>query len=434
MSNKKHIVLREGFETLFIGDGENELTESEFKTLSKYISSNLSTKFINFGYNSIKFINYVGVIVIENMIIEILPKISLTNDYSKDREMLVFMLSKCRKLSIRIDEFIGSEIIAQSLLDIIAKVFTNNLMREIQKGIYSEYVNTDQSLGLIKGKLLVSEHAKVNRFNKNKAYCQYDEFTPNNFLNAILKKATVYLLKNVRDYKLKMELNILNNQLGEISDIYIDKTKLNLYKLNARNQRFKNIFELAKMILNGRMGDNSNNNKFGFSMLFEMNYLYEEYIGIVLKEVLENENMFTSENTDILENTNINIFINVQEKSKYLLYNERAKRNEISLKPDIVVYYDDIPKVIIDTKWKSGTYNGRENYNQGDIYQMYAYVTRYKECEKCILLYPEHKDKVNVSWKLQHDETKNILMKSVSLNSYSETKEELIKILEEFTI
>ncbi|MBS5307092.1 MAG: hypothetical protein KHY57_10810 [Clostridium sp.] len=69
-------------------------------------------------------------------------------------------------------------------------------------------------------------------------------------------------------------------------------------------------------------------------------------------------------------------------KSKYLLYNKNTEKNEIALKPDIVIYKDNKPKIIIDTKWKSASIDGREIYSQGDIYQMYAYITTYKECKK----------------------------------------------------
>ena len=74
----------------------------------------------------------------------------------------------------------------------------------------------------------------------------------------------------------------------------------------------------------------------GFSILFEMNYLYEEYIGVLLKEVISESN----------------IRISTQEKSKYLLWNTLRERNEIALKPDIVIYKNNMPKIIIDTKWK----------------------------------------------------------------------------------
>lgn len=166
------------------------------------------------------------------------------------------------------------------------------------------------------------------------------------------------------------------------------------------------------MILNGSMGDNSKGRDLGFTLLFEMNYLYEEYIGVVLKEMVSEEK---------------DLFISTQEKSKYLLYNENRERHEIALKPDIVVYKEGIPKVIIDTKWKRGTGNGKEHYNQGDVYQMYAYVTSYGECEKCVLLYPRaEEEELSMNWKVNGAEEKRILMRTVDLRSLERTRESLL--------
>ncbi|MCS4570204.1 hypothetical protein FZ989_05960 [Clostridium perfringens] len=54
-----------------------------------------------FGYKKLKFINYVGVIALDNLVIEILPKISLSGEVLEDRKVLLFMLSKCRKINIK---------------------------------------------------------------------------------------------------------------------------------------------------------------------------------------------------------------------------------------------------------------------------------------------------------------------------------------------
>lgn len=408
--SKKYITLREGFDYLYIGNEKNNLTEREFQSLSKYIEKNLSSQLVVFGYKCLRFINYVGVIALDNLVIEILPKISLSGEASEDRRALIFMLSKCRKLNIRAEEFIGSNAMNNTLIDIIGEIFYRELSREVQKGIYNEYVSVENSIGNIKGKLLVTKHSKINRFNKNKAYCAYDEFTEDNFFNRILKRTLDYLLREVKNERLKSNLRILERSFEEVSDEFIDKHYLNRYKLNRRNERFKNTFELAKMILNGSIGDNSKGKDFGFTLLFEMNYLYEEYIGVVLKEIMCEEE---------------DIIVSTQEKSKYLLYNKKRNKEEISLKPDIVIYKKGIPKIIIDTKWKRGTRNGKENYSQADVYQMYAYVTSYKECEKCVLLYPKEEDGGEVLWNVIGDDNKEILMRSVDLSSYERTKEDL---------
>ena len=410
----KYIILKEGYDWLSVGSEDNEVTVSEYRDLCLYLKKNIGNKSIVYDYNKIKFINYVGIIKINNLIIEILPKISLSNDIIKDREILVFMLSKCNKLSVDINELLNSNILNNSLLDILAKVFSKKLLNELQKGLYREYVSKEEALSTIKGKILISKSIKENTINKNKMNCKYDEFTEDNLFNAILKRAISVILFSIKNDDVKKELNIINNVLNDISDIYIPNNIILNYKLNRMSNRFLECFTLAKLILLNSSMDKSLGKENGFSILFEMNYLYEEYIGVLLKEVFNDSD----------------IKVNTQEKSKYLLWNTLKERNEIALKPDIVIYKDNKPKVIIDTKWKSSSINNREIYSQSDIYQMYAYITTYMEYEECILLYPKIENIEHSTWQLNNNiGDKKISISEITLESYEASKKELIKLV-----
>ena len=410
----KYIILKEGYDWLSVGSEDNEITLSEYRDLCLYLKKNLSDKSIIYDYNKIKFINYVGIIKINNLIIEILPKISLSNDIIKDRKMLIFMLSKCNKLSVDIKELLNSNILNNSLLDILAKVYSKKLLNELQKGLYREYVSKEEALSIIKGKILISKSIKENTINKNKMNCKYDEFTEDNLFNAILKRAINVILFSIKNDDVKKELNIINNLFNDVSDIYISNNIILNYKLNRMNNRFLECFTLAKLILLNSSMDKSLGKENGFSILFEMNYLYEEYIAVLLKE--------------ICSDTNINV--NAQEKSRYLLWNTLKERNEIALKPDIVIYKDNKPKVIIDTKWKRSSIDNRETYSQSDIYQMYAYITTYTECEECILLYPREENISHSEWKLnQNIGDKRISISEISLESYETSKKELFNLV-----
>lgn len=410
----KYIILKEGYDWLSVGSEENEITLSEYRDLCLYLKKNISNKSILYDYNKIKFINYVGIIKVNNLIVEILPKISLSNDIIKDREMLMFMLSKCNKLSVDIKELLNSNILNNSLLDILAKVFSKKLLSELAKGLYREYVSREEALSMIKGKILISKSIKENTINKNKMNCKYDEFTEDNLFNAILKRAINVILFSIKNDDVKKELNIINNLFNDVSDIYISNNIILNYKLNRMNNRFLECFTLAKLILLNSSMDKSLGKENGFSILFEMNYLYEEYIGVLLKEVFNDTN----------------ISINTQEKSRYLLWNTLKERNEIALKPDIVIYKDNKPKVIIDTKWKRSSIDNRETYSQSDIYQMYAYITTYTECEECILLYPREENISHSEWKLnQNIGDKRISISEISLESYETSKKELFNLV-----
>ena len=172
-------------------------------------------------------------------------------------------------------------------------------------GLYREYVSKEEALSIIKGKILISKSIKENTINKNKMNCKYDEFTEDNLFNAILKRAINVILFSIKNDDVKKELNIINNIFNDVSDIYISNNIILNYKLNRMNNRFLECFTLAKLILLNSSMDKSLGKENGFSILFEMNYLYEEYIGVLLEEVFNDTN----------------ISINTQEKSRYLLWN-----------------------------------------------------------------------------------------------------------------
>lgn len=74
-----------------------------------------------------------------------------------------------------------------------------------------------------------------------------------------------------------------------------------------------------------------------------------------------------------------------QDKKHHLAYeNEKGK---FALKPDIVINYG---KIIIDTKWKILSLEEiNQGISQSDMYQLYAYGTKYENCEKLYLIYPK---------------------------------------------
>lgn len=62
---------------------------------------------------------------------------------------------------------------------------------------------------------------------------------------------------------------------------------------------------------------------------------------------------------------------------------------KFALRPDILLECDG-QKIIVDTKWKRLYKDKNLNYgiSQADMYQMYAYHTRYPNVSRVVLLYP----------------------------------------------
>ena len=413
----KHICVREAYDWIYIGDKNYQLTRYEADELIKYLSDredDFPCGIIKNEYNRLKLINYVGIISIENVTIEIIPKISLSNNKKKDKEILLQMLSKCSKLPFDIDNSIKTNLAEYDLIELLAKFFVQKLQSEINKGIYREYINKEENLNFIKGKLLLSSHIKRNHVNKVKAYCSYDEYSENNFLNLVFKTACNVILRKINDDEIKDNLKRVISCLEDVDLIYLDKNKLLKYEFNRQNNRFKEAYELAKLILLNTSMESSLGEDNAFSMLFEMSTLYEEYIGNIIEEIWNNSYRKTK----------------LQDDSKYLVKNLYSNRGNFNLKADVVLSDEKEDfEIVIDTKWKSA----ERKIEATDMYQMYAYVTRYEKARSCILLYPYHNEDYYRDWGLYNEVDKKIAVRVVRLESVDDTIEDLKSILNKFS-
>jgi 5-methylcytosine-specific restriction enzyme subunit McrC len=84
--------------------------------------------------------------------------------------------------------------------------------------------------------------------------------------------------------------------------------------------------------------------------------------------------------------------IHLQARSNRLwLLSDMDNRGKFRLNPDIVICTDkQPPHLILDTKWKrllSDEVDTKNGVQQSDMYQLYAYATRY-QCAQNILLFP----------------------------------------------
>lgn len=88
----KNIYVKEIYEWIRVGNGENEFIEIEYEKLFKYLENNndvLKSNIIDIKYKKFRFINYVGIICFENVIFEIFFKLLLSDNFVKDREILL---------------------------------------------------------------------------------------------------------------------------------------------------------------------------------------------------------------------------------------------------------------------------------------------------------------------------------------------------------
>lgn len=419
----KHIILYESYDTLEIteNNGSNTITNREADELFRYIEKNkLDKDNINWGRNNITFINYVGYIKLSDFSIEILPKINLhESDYDEGRKSLINMLQKCGIIKVNYSKIGLLNIYKMNLNEIFAYLFAKTLQDELAKGPYLEYVYFEDNITALKGKLLIQKHINNIATQSSKVACGFEEFSKDNVLNQIFNYCILRLLTSIKNNDTIKSLRHSMANLTDVSSIQIYNKEILNYKFNRLNNRFKEAFILAKMLINGYSSVESNGENESFSILFKMNEVFEKYI------------------CNLIINNTEDVIVYPQHNKYKLMVKEDNNRSIFQLKPDIVIEKEGMEKIIIDTKWKriNSNYN-RHGVKREDLYQMYAYLTRYKDAETVILLYP-YNTSINIenreyleSWYLDDMSDKKIRVYTIDLSEESKTINELKMLLE----
>lgn len=371
MSNRLKTIQIFEFESLIV-DREKDgilFKESHFNALVKFNELHQNNYF-NIGYKKIIFKNYVGVLQIDGLIIEVLPKIDkYEEDKNKWKEVLIKMLKTTKKLKINP---VGEALLKQQqihLLDIYFEWFLNELDLLLHQGLIKQYRQNTDNVKALKGKLQFSHQISKNLIHKERFYTTHQVYDQDHVLHQILIKALNVVTTMSKGSYLYSKSKNMALQFPEVKEISISPSTFEKLPYNRKTAPYAKALSIARLILLNYAPDLSNGCENMLALLFDMNLLWEEYILEKLKQSYAE-----------------NVFVTGQE-SKLFWQNT-------SIRPDIVVEIDK-QKFILDTKWKNIE---NEEPSVQDLRQMYVY-NEFWETQHSLLLYPGNQHTSNYNFK-----------------------------------
>ena len=370
---KKEFILKE-FEYLQYKDDtkDNFIKKETFDSLEKFVLENEKTaQYLKIttknGFGKVlQAQNYVGVIQTKDgTTIEILPKIkNATTEKSKD--ILIKMLKTLKNSPFKNLSVANLKSSKIPLFEIFISMFLEELTVLVRNGIKSDYISKEENLKFLKGKLKISEQIKYNTIHKERFFVQYEEFISNRVENRLIKTTLQFLYNKSKINKNQQRIREFLFVFDEIEISHNIKTDFSKIKLNRQMKDYEQVLLWCKTFLFENSFSPYKGNDLAFALLFDMNLLFESFVYSYLKK--------SSNFQDIKS----------QDRTHHLAYENGIGR--FRLKPDIVI---NGGKIIADTKWKilseDKAYNG---VLQDDMYQLYAYGTKYDNCEKIYLIYP----------------------------------------------
>lgn len=333
------------------------------------------------GFDVFKLVNestlsalqYVGTAQIGDLTVEILPKVEGV-DGSLMRRNLVAMLAVVLDLDISEGDVARVSTQRHGILEVLIRLFCDKLFSQVHKGLVRRYETCTENIPVLRGRIGIAEQIRLNAANPQRLYCRFEEFQEDNPLNQVLKACLRLLFRVSRELSNQRRISELLLVFEGVADVAITALPWHMITFDRLNQRYKATFKLAELFLKSTPPDVGGGSMHGFSLFFEMNTLFEEYIGRISRRVFQREGYR----------------VVLQGPQESLTYDEFRDRGAFFLKPDVVGLKGQKAAWIIDTKWKQLSVEEiRDGVSQGDIYQMYAYSNRY-ECPDVMLLYPHH--------------------------------------------
>ena len=349
--------------------------------LCAYIKKSKSLdKYFSMHRDRIKPKNYCGILHIEGEDFYILPKISNKDD--KNFHIFLYMLMSAYDVPLENEALASSANEQHKIIEIFIQLFTKTLFKELQRGLFKQYITYHDNLQVLRGKYLINENLKQN-FTKQKIYCEFDEFSPDNALNQFFLYAINIFIRHSKD---KKGLKMCEMILDEVSHRQIDINKLDIH-FDRMNSRYKKSFEIAIMILKHYIPLFSKDRQ-SFAFLFDMNVLFENFVG----KMIPNAKLQSQKN-----------FGNLQ------------------LKPDIM-----IDNLIIDTKYKK--IQTRDNLSVADKYQMYVYGKNF-QIKNTMLIYPKYQYEIREDLQLgEADECVHLTIRCLDLDFDGGYEEYLVEM------
>ena len=331
-------------------------------------------KYFRLTHNGVKFREYVGVLQIGDLIIEILPKtdknINVESDFNEKEKWGRFLLEML-KISgfIKVDSLTKSYLHFRNsnLFDIYVEHFLIEVESLLYKGLTKKYHSIEGNKTVLKGRLVFSKHLIENLIRKERFYTHHQIYDFEHILNQILLEALNILKSTNYRSSFADKINKFSLLFPEIERTKITIKTFDNLRFNRKTERYRTAISLAKLIILNYCPDIKVGTNNVIALLFNMYDLWQVYIYRML----------------IKDQDKLAYSVKYEYQNKMEYWHSKSF-NDKSIRPDFIIKKED-DTYVLDTKWKIINDKGPSD---SDLHQMFVYNLHVLS-SKSMLLYPD---------------------------------------------
>ena len=282
----------------------------------------------------------VGFISVQGVQVNVAPRFPIYN--------IFYFLGLFEEMKLDSEKVQISE--SNDFLTVLFQSFIHSVTSSTRKGLISGYVNREDSLQVLRGRIDFSRQLKRNPGNYFPFEVTLDDFIEDVSENQILKKALHVSLKyGLQNRNLRNQAQNLLFNFKDVSDI----SEVPAWNNSRLNSHYWNALRLAELIISGNgfhenTGDVQIN---GFSI--DMYKVFEDFVAKQFTELINSsDNQIVTQKSLLLDIGGI--------------YRE---------KPDVIWYRKGKPFQVLDTKYKKPEGETEQRDSLNDLRQVISYAS-----------------------------------------------------------
>jgi len=361
---KRRIVVFE-HERLWVGRENRRgdaLTEGELEALQRFADV-MKVPYYSLIYKGIQFGQYVGVLQVGGLILEVLPKADKLGGEEKWRGVLIGMLYAAGYFRVKAPSLSSLQLKTHFVLSLYFELFVQEVEYLVRRGLVKQYRKEEGNCVALKGKLLVGRHLRENIVHQERVYVRYPVYDHTHMLHEILYTCLLLVKRVNQDMGLHGRICRLLWAFPDMKRLEVTEAIFTRLVLNRKTAVYEKALEVARLLLLGYHPNVTKGREEVLALLFDMNMLWEKFVYMSLRKHAPKG-------------------IEVAYQDEFCFW-QSAAGGQSNMSPDIVLYKEEEVLGVVDVKWKL---IGRTP-SAADLRQIFVYMTYY-ETGKGALLCP----------------------------------------------
>ncbi len=330
-----------------------------------YFSSEL--KYFNLIPCGVQFREYVGVIQVNGVQIEILPKLDrYDSDKSKWRDILIGMLHEVGLFRVSAPSFSSLTLRSNSILELYFELFISEVEYLVRTGLIKQYRRQSKNHNSLKGSLDFPRHLTKNLVHQEIFFSNSSIYDQDHLWHQILSQTIDLIRLLSQNSHIHNRIGALKLSFPDVSPQKISERSFDSLVYSRKTEGYRTAMEKARLLLCNYHPDLKSGRNNVLALMFDMNLLWESFIYHSLRK------QFIREGSGWV--------VSAQRSTAF--WSLRACRT--SLRPDILIETGKGCKYILDTKWKRPVDN---KPSSTDLQQLFAY-SRFFDTNNTALVYP----------------------------------------------